>query len=238
MILQAPSQSRLSASLAGRLPPVRGQARAAWPWLLPDPGLGVGQQLRVVSPFPRRALVLGFLNPEVPQRGVPRAPFPEGRGSVTVLHGGEVCTCSVQALFVQNKRVCFGRRVCMCVCLSSHASECPCVCVLVLPCRRSGCPQPYVHPATHNPQPCAWLCPSTYPMYAWLACASAPLCGCERLRRVFLRVFSPVAGPVFVCPCVHAHVCMLCLHVHPAPRVPSCAPSFLDSHRSGPSASP
>lgn len=115
MILQAPSQSRLSASLAGCLPPVRGQARAAWPWLLPDPGLGVGQQLRFVSPFPRRALVLGFLNPGVSQRGVPRAPFPEGRGSVTVLHGGEVCTCGVQALFVQNKRVCFGHSMYVCL---------------------------------------------------------------------------------------------------------------------------
>ena len=88
MILQAPSQSRLSASLAGRLPPVRGQARAAGPWLLPDLGLGVGQRLWFVSPFPRQALVLGFLNPGVSQRGMPRAPFPKGRGSVMVLHVG------------------------------------------------------------------------------------------------------------------------------------------------------
>lgn len=43
MILQDPLQSQLSALVAGvccRWQRVRGQAREAWPWLLPDPGPG------------------------------------------------------------------------------------------------------------------------------------------------------------------------------------------------------
>lgn len=62
-----------------------------------------------------------------------------------VLHGGAggdgVCTCGVQALFVQNKRASLFWLECPCVCLSAHASECPCVCVLALPRQRSGCPR-------------------------------------------------------------------------------------------------
>lgn len=143
-----------------------------------------------------------------------------------VLHGvGGVVVCALvvcrPCLCKTSEQVCFGQRVCTCVCLSARASECPCVCVPTRPRRTSGCLWLYVHPATCNPQRVSGSL-GTCPVCAWLACRlCSAVCVGERLRRVFLCLFLPVAGPIFLRPCVRAHVLHVLLsHVH---RLPLCA---------------